>query len=320
MKKNIFKVCSVLLGITVLTSCLKDDSMVLDPEKGTNVIEFGNSTDIAVHGSKIPLYIHSYEISNTPVTLNIPIQYSGPEATAPSDITVKVEVTGMAPVDAYNTEQHTAYIMLPTSMYTIPSLDVVIPKGQSRGFLPVQFKTNLFDLTKQYALPLRIASVSSGTISGNFGTAIYGVGAKNKYDGIYTSTGTLKLNTTTGSALYPKEIALITQNATDVAYRDNYYGLDGYVFLTATGGATYFGNWAPIFRMNPDNNVVTSVTNKFGQGTNSSNRLGQLVATGINKWTISGDSKKMEVSYELRTTAGVVQAEFTETYVYTGPR
>jgi hypothetical protein len=296
MKKYFLKTLSLFLAAASLTSCLKDDSMVLNPENGTNVIEFGNTTDIAVHGSAIPLYIHSYDISATPVTLNIPISYSGPEAVAPQDITVKVALDETA-IAAYNDEQHTEYEMIDASVYTLSSTDVVIPKGQRKGTLTVTFKTNQFDLAKQYALPLKLSSASTGVISGNFGTAVYAVGAKNQYDGTYTVTGEYIRGQTAGaSGIYPKTVSLITRSATDVSYYDVDYGIDGHIFRTATGGASYYGSWDAIFKMDEANNVV-SVTNKYGQPA-ANGRFGQLTPGGVNKWTItSPTSKKLEVWY-----------------------
>lgn len=318
MKKYFLKTLSLLLAASTLTSCLKDDSMVLNPENGHNVIEFGNTTDIAVHGSRIPLYIHSYDISGTPVTLNIPISYSGPEAAAPQDITVKVALDESA-ITTYNDEQHTAYQMIDPSVYTLSSTDVVIPKGQRKGMLTVTFKTNEFDLAKQYALPLKISSASTGVISGNFGTAVFAVGAKNQYDGTYTVTGEYIRGQTAGATgIYPKTVSLITRSATDVSYYDEDYGLDGHIFRTATGGASYYGSWNAVFKMDAAHNVI-AVTNKFGQPA-PNGRFGQLTAGGVNKWTItSPTNKKLEVWYELRNAAGIVAA-YKETYTYKGAR
>lgn len=186
MKKYFYKTLSLLLAAATLSSCLKDDSLVLDPEKGKNVIEFGNTTDIAVHGSSIPAYVHSYPIG-ADVILPLIVSYSGPEAVAPQDITVTLEVMGQETLDLYNEEQHTSYEVMPTSSYSLPGLTVVIPKGQSKGYLEMTVKPSTFDLSKAFAVPLKISSVSSGdVISGNFSTAIFALGAKNKYDGVYT--------------------------------------------------------------------------------------------------------------------------------------
>lgn len=184
MKKNIIKSLVLFFAVTTLSSCLKDDRLVLDPEKGVNVIEFGNTSSVSVAGSTVPLYVNSFALGQD-ATLQIPISYSGPEATAPQDITVTVSVLGEETTDAYNEEQDDHLEVMDPSTYTIPSTTVVIPKGQRRAFLTVNVKPDLFDLTVKYGLPLKISSVSFGTISGNFGTAIYSIGAKNRLDGLY---------------------------------------------------------------------------------------------------------------------------------------
>lgn len=212
MKKNIYKALMLLFAATTFSSCLKDDSLVLDPSKGVNVIEFGNTSDIAVHGSTVPVFIHSFALTPD-ATLPIFVSYSGPEATAPQDITVTLEIMDQTTLDAYNEEQDTEYELMPTSVYSISSLTVVIPKGQSKGYTDIKVKPNSFDLSMAYGLPLKISSVSSGIISGNFNVAIYAIGAKNKYDGVYT------YKTSAITSLVPnanKIVELVTTGATSV--------------------------------------------------------------------------------------------------------
>jgi hypothetical protein len=212
MKKYFYKSLMLLFAAATLSSCLKDDSLVLDPEKGHNVIEFGNTSEIAVHGSSIPLFVHSYELGPD-ATLPLVVSYSGPEATAPQDITVTLQVMDQATIDIYNEEQHTAYELMPAEAYSLPGLTVVIPKGQSKGFVNLTVKPNSFDLSKEYVLPLKITSVSSGVISGNFGTALYAIGAKNPYDGVYT------YKTSANTSLVPnanKVVSLVTKGANTV--------------------------------------------------------------------------------------------------------
>lgn len=184
MKKNIIKSLVLFLAVTSLSSCLKDDRLVLDPEKGHNVIEFGNTSEISVAGSTVPLYINSFKLGQDAV-LEIPINYAGPKTGAPEDITVTVSILGQETIDAYNDEQHEEFELMDAKTYSIPSNTVIIPKGKRFGILKVNVKPDVFDLTVQYGLPLKISSVSSGIISGNFGTAIYSIGAKNRLDGLY---------------------------------------------------------------------------------------------------------------------------------------
>lgn len=211
--KKYFKIASFVMIGSMLSSCLKDDSLVLDPSKGTNVIEFENTAEISVHGSSIPLYVHSYPISATPTTLTVTVNYSGPASGAPEDIKVKVALGDVASITKYNTEQNTSFILLDPTAYSLGNLDLTIAKGQKKASFDVKFNTDKFDLTKATVLPLKIVSASSGTVSGNFNVILLNVGAKNAYDGIFTYT------TSANTSLVPNKNStteLITVNATTV--------------------------------------------------------------------------------------------------------
>lgn len=189
MKKIIKSTLALFFTTVALTSCLKDDSMVLDPEKaGSNVLEFVNPTDIAVHGSTTAAYTLAYPIVTTNTTIPISVSYSGAEDSAPSDITVGVGLGDLAVITQYNTEQTKTFEMMPTDVYTINATSVVIPKGQKTATFTVSIKTSLFDLSKSYALPLKITSTTAGIISKNFSNIILNIAAKNAYDGLYKPT------------------------------------------------------------------------------------------------------------------------------------
>ena len=211
--KKYFKIASFVMIGSMLSSCLKDDSLVLDPSKGTNVIEFENTAEISVHGSSIPLYVHSYPISATPTTLTVTVNYSGPASGAPEDIKVKVALGDVASITKYNTEQTTSFVLLDPTAYSLGNLDLTIAKGQKKASFEVKFFTDKFDLTKATVLPLKIVSASSGTVSGNFNVILLNVGAKNAYDGVFTYT------TSAITSLVPNKNStteLITVDATTV--------------------------------------------------------------------------------------------------------
>lgn len=230
----------------ILSSCLKDDSLVLDPSKGTNVIEFENTAEIAVHGSSIPLYIHSYPITSTPTALTVSVNYSGPASGAPEDINVKVSLGDVASITKYNTEQKTAFVLLDAGSYSLGNLDLTIPKGQKKASFEVKFFTDKFDLTKATVLPLKIVSASSGVVSGNFGTIMLNVGAKNAYDGIfqYTTSATTSLQPNKN-----REVSLITVDATSVRLSPGLLG-------------TYSN--AVSYAINPTTNAVTVTCPSLG--------------------------------------------------------
>lgn len=310
------------MAVASLSSCLKDDSLVLDPEKGTNVIEFANTTDIAVHGSTIPLYVHSFEIS-TGVSMSVTVSYSGPATGAPENITVNIAADGLAPITAYNAEQSKSFELMPASNYTISATSVVIPKGSTKASFMVTFKTNTFDLSKSLVLPLKITSVSSGTISANFSTILLQVNAKNKYDGLYTVTATAPMTDVVNPALtglYPmKKISLVTQGPNSVAMYDGEYFSNGYFHPILNGGGTSaYGSFSPVFTMDASGNV-TSVTNYYGQPSGNG-RSGQLNPAGVNKFTVNGSTKTLEVSYYMLQPGTSIRTSFYEKWEFTAAR
>ena len=186
MKKIINKSLVLLFTAVAFSSCLKDDSYVIDPEKAAgNIIEFKNPGEIAVKGSTTPLYVLSYPIVSTETIVPISVGYVGAENGAPQDITVTIAVDNQALIDQYNTEQDEEYLLMQSANYSLKSTTVTIPKGAKFGTFDIGLNTSLFDLTKSYVVPLKITSASAGTISGNFSKVLLSFGAKNAYDGVY---------------------------------------------------------------------------------------------------------------------------------------
>lgn len=223
--KNIIKSISLLLVVASLTSCLKDDSLVLDPAKGHNVIEWANPGQIVVIGSTYALYTSSYPLGQK-ATQTMTISYSGPETAAPEDITVNFAVADASVITKYNDEQGEGFELMPADAYSFATNSVVLKKGTNKASFDITFDPDKFDLSKSLVLPLKISSVTSGIISGNFGTILLNVAAKNQYDGVYSSVSgffqrytnpTTKNNDgLTGPMAGNPNVTLTTVNATTV--------------------------------------------------------------------------------------------------------
>lgn len=284
MKKNILTVLSFILAGSTLTSCLKDDSLVLNPEKTNNVIEFANPTQIVDVTATYKMYSFQYDLAPE-VTLPITVQYAGAESGAPQDITVKIAPGTEEQVDTYNEEGHQDVELsyMPASNYTLSTTEVVIKQGQKQATFNVVFKPTLFDFNKSLALPLTIASASSGVVSGNFGTILLNVGAKNKWDGSYKFTGSARTADgvpdrtnvyQAGPWVWPGNINLVTSSLTTVDLYDDTYNFGGgtaqwLLLLGAsptTGGG--FGQARPRFTIDDATNKVTAVVNAFPNPTN----------------------------------------------------
>ena len=310
-----------MLSITLLglSACLKDKNLVLDPDKTPSVIEFSTINDNpAGIGAGYSLYVRAYDIQPAAVA-SIDVNYSGPNA-APSDITVNIGVN-QAAIDAYNEANDTHYTLLPTSSYTMTPT-VTIKSGTRKATIDFTFKTNVFDLTKNYVLPITISSVSSGTISGNYGTILLAINAKNKWDGRYKIEGTMvDATNATFTAKSPSNADLYTQSGTTNAMFDySYSGTFGHRFL-AGGSDSYYGSYAPVFTFDEAGNI-TSVVNYYGQPA-ANGRSARLDPTGVNKF-VSGTpgtpGAQFKVKYFLLQPGTTVRTTYDETWTLIGPR
>ncbi|RYZ91008.1 MAG: DUF1735 domain-containing protein [Proteobacteria bacterium] len=133
------------------------------------------------------MYQFSYSTAVLP-TLPITVSYSGPEATAPQDITVRITPGNTAKIQEYNTATSSNYTLLGAESYTLSTNEVVIKAGTSKANFNVALRPLTFAFTGLQVLPLTISSVSTGIISGNFGTILLNVTPKNIYDGVYNVT------------------------------------------------------------------------------------------------------------------------------------
>lgn len=267
MRKYALVLCTAL-SIS-MSSCLKDTDQ-LDPSGTNNVIEFLNVDLIASPiTSTYPLYNVSYDITPA-ASLELTVNYSGANV-APQDITVAVAPSPEA-LTTYNTENGTTYTLLPEAMYSIANTTVVIPKGQKKATVNVTFKTDQFDLTKRYAIPVKITSASYGTISGNFSTNIFAVVAKNKYDGVYTlrsrqgAVNDRAFSTTPYT--WPYEVSLITTGPNSVVLHNTQYANDYTHPLQTLTGWSRLGSYTPVFTFDPGTGALTGAANYYTAPTN----------------------------------------------------
>lgn len=303
-----------MLTMSTMYSCLNEDPL-FDPDKSQNIVEFFDIGAIASPpGAVHPMYVNALSPGQT---FSIILSYSGAHEN-PSDLSINLELSQEA-LDRYNEEQGSNYEILPAELYSMSSMSAVIPAGESKVEITIAPDIENFDFAKSYALPLVISSASHGVISKNFGTAIFSIGGKNRYDGVYEVTGTMVDATTPGfTGVYPKVVELRTVDVNTVNYYDVDYALAGHIFNTGTG-ASYYGSFIAQFSFDDADNVE-SVINAAGQPA-ANGRSGRL-ADGVNKFTFEADGvtpKTMEVTY-IMVQAGADRTTWTETYTYIGPR
>jgi hypothetical protein len=320
MKKQLIKIFTVALSL-FFAGCLEDDRNPLDPSGSSNVVEFldiasPSSPQTAPH----PLWVSAFSVAPS-AEFMITLSFSGPNSNG-SDIDVTLEVDPLM-IDAYNDAIGTSYEVLDPSLYSIASMTVTIPKGKTKVQIPITVFPDLFDLSINYALPLRIVSTSSGVISKNFGSALFGTVVKNKYDGVYAVDGNM-FDALGGfsDGFYPTEVELITVDGVTNRRFDTQLGsnLHG-IIQVGTGSLFVFGNFSIQFEFDGAVGSPNAVVDAYNtQPPGGNNRYGKL-GVGVNQMTFDGDGIpiEMEVQY-IMIQNGTDRATFTETWTYLRPR
>jgi hypothetical protein len=316
--KRYLKLIPLFAFVLGLSSCLKDDAII--GTTPSNIVEFYTTDPLGSSGSSVyPVYVKSF-FSRPGQQFDVTLSYSGTDV-APQDITVEVGVDATA-LAKFNAAGGTQYSLLPASAYTLPSTSFVIKKGERRVTFTIPVTPAAFDFSLNQALPLAIRSSSFGTVSGNFGTVIYAIGARNKYDGLYTVTGSMVDNASAAlSGRYPTDYYLQTQTATGVAMFDfTYSGTFGHQ-ITSGGQPSYYGSYAPVFVFDANNNII-SANNYYGQPA-ANGRGGRLDPTGQNRF-ISGTPGTVgavfQVKYIMTQPTGTDRTIYTETWTFKGDR
>jgi hypothetical protein len=242
----------MLIVLAGLSSCLKE-SPALDPKETNNVVEIYSlvpTPTTSPADAVYPLYTQSFDIVPS-AEFKVQVSYSGAEV-APEDITVTLGVDAQA-LNDYNDEQGTSMVFMPAAFYSVDSWTVKIPKGQRLGTMTVTFKPSSFDPTKSYGFPVKILSSSLGKISSNYGTVIYAIGAKNKYDGIYQLRG---FHNRPGlDAPYNEEVYMITSGPNSIYM---YWPPAGVASHPLNGGVTYYGSFTTNFYFDVATNALTN--------------------------------------------------------------
>jgi len=296
MKKNINKFLSLIVVFIAifLASCVNDTESVFQDNGSSGIVELFN---VPARNSSTPAAFKSTAFDALDVVeLPIVVNYTGING-APEDIAIHLSLDSTL-ITLYNDSVKTEYSNLPSKLYSVAGYDVVIPKGKKQATLTIKIyppRFSVSDFTTPYALGVKIETASHGIISGNYSKAVFGIGIKNKYDGVYNVTGTfVDYANAAFAAGYPKTIYLKTQDPTSVGYYD-FSQLDdyGYYFLNGTSG-TYFGSFAPVFTFDKTSNKITSVVNYYGQPA-SNGRSAELDPSGINSF--DPETRTIQVSY-----------------------
>ena len=198
--------------------------MNIDVDGGPrNVVEFANTgNNVSGALSTYPRFNIDLGTLETGASTTFPVNvsFSGVDV-APQDITINLGLSD-AGLAKFNTENSAHYEVPDASVYSFPT-SVVIPKGKQTASIMVTITNSpAYNFSKAYALPLTITSASYGTVSGNFGIALFSFGARNKYDGIYSYSGSIYRNSASGpdlslsgtfTNLAPRALATLSANS-----------------------------------------------------------------------------------------------------------
>jgi len=311
-RRSIYLIIIATVFMGSLNSCLKDNSQP-DFTQNKPIIELPIGSSAGNGGGNS--IAAAFTIDEVPSDYFIYVNYAAPEAND-KDVVVTLSVDEAA-LDKFNQVNEKTYTLIPATSYTFSSNKVTIPAGQRKVKFPVKINTISLDPTKTYALPISITDGGGFTVSGNFGTLVSVISLKNKWDGVYTVTGTMldQVNSAlTGD--YPRTFHLVTQGPNTVAI----YDADNKSFahgILNDGAKTVYGFFSPVFTIDNETNSVTSAVNYYGQPAENT-RAARLDVTGENKFTMSADGK-VPVTFKVKYIMiqnGADRTFFNETWTY----
>lgn len=236
---------------------------------------------------------------------------------------------------AYNTENETEFIPLPTSLGT------TTPAAAADGkvtleFAPGDFSKVLivnvpdatqFDFSKQYAVAYKLVSVTgTGALSEAAGKEIIvQVGVKNKYDGVYTVTALSPMVDIVNSGLtgyYPFTYELRTSGANSVKCYDKDVWGDYMHPISSGADVSGYGSFGLEVFFDPATGNIIDVKNTWGNPPGNT-RMPAIDPSGVNKWDpATGD---IQFKYWMKQPSLVpdapnIRTYFDEYWKYEGPR
>lgn len=295
IKNKYFRFLLFAVMIFSLQSCLKNNKYDTDFSKGKPAVEL----PLAAKYTNNP-FLAAFYIQDEPTTYYAVVNVASVDKPATG-------VTGTLALDPgwldqYNVDQDAAtkksqadylkadtantvddddypldyepYLLMPDSVYTIPSLDFSIEPGQTQDSVPIMINTSKLDLTHQYIIPLTISNASL-PIS-NWNHLLINVGTKNEWEGNYLYTGTTSLGNTTNKAAKMKTVGQysVTMNLID-----------------------YYSNQV-VFTVNPaNNNVTVSLTSLLPIATDPSSNWDPATKTFHVIWTSNAGARHYDETY-----------------------
>lgn len=236
----------------------------------------------------------------------------------------------------YNEANDKEVELLPASFYTVSAgvdqasngdLTVPFASGDFSKNFVINLDGSKLDLSKTYALAYQITNADGLTIhEASKDTILAFFSVKNKWDGVYTATGTMSdvqsaanvhVNEGLGDKA-PMQYELRTISATECVVYDNYQ-IHGVALPFWNGtGVSYWGSFGLVVKFDPATDKIASVTNYYGQPS-ANTRSAFLDASGVNAY--DAGTKTIQIKYYMTqpsvvTTPPNIRVRWEETWKY----
>ncbi len=308
-----------ILGLTLLISymsCIDD---------GGNAIEGKGKNFVKISGADMELNSVAFNANPGSVTGTMfsVVRDVNSEASLNSSAEVQLKLND-ALIDEYNTNNGTELIPMPASLYTLKDLKVSFAPGEFSKKVTITVDPSKFDLSKNYALGVSIASASSGfEVITSSSEGLFNILVKNQYDGAYEVTGTMVDHASaTLTGVFPMKYDLVTSGATTVDGFDPEYWVDRFIPIYSGTSISGYGSFSPVFTFDPTTNKITSITNFYGQPAGNT-RSAAMDPSGLNQF--NPDDHSVDVKFFMKQPSAVpdppnIRVEFNWHLTYKGKR
>ena len=278
---------------TVLSSCLKDNTT-------TNGINYGVRNTEGSEFMSVPLAINQpntlgLESKNGVQTVPlfaVSYDYKDP---ASADISATMALNNALVAAADPTA-----VILPASVYTIPSLSATVSAGKriSNDFA-INVNTSTLDPNKKYGIAFTLTSVSKTGVSipSNLKNVVYIFSIKNKYDAVYKYIATYDLpadrdpNWTRTKFTYPWDVELRTTGPTSVSFWNTAFPATFLPLMTPGGSG--FGGTAMEINFDASDKVVSCIN----PSPDSRNRNYSLIPGGNSRYDAAEKALYLEIFF-----------------------
>jgi hypothetical protein len=238
-------------------------------------------------------------------------------ASNPLNVSLKLDD---ALITAYNTENKTSFVPLPSNLYKLSEMEVAMKPGDFARTIKMTFDPTKLDPTKSYAIAVNIANAGSYKLRNGLSSAVFQIIAKNRFDAVYTTTGKMTDFANAGlTGNYPTEMELVTDGALKVIVRDRALGsTNPFHSILSSGSVSYYGAFGLAITFKEDN-TVASIVNVYGQPA-ANGRSAELDPSGVNKWDPATKTLKIKYWMNQPTVITPHRTSFDETFTFKSKR